>query len=381
MIDWYLIEKSLSGKLTVTEQQELTAWLRQSFSHQQLYEKIQNKKEYFLTDVQYKKWRKHFAKKLIHLSRHSWKYRLLKAGSIAAAVLLLIAGIYWSYQPQSSPPVKYVAYHTPDRTNVHLITAGGETIPLTALSPEDTLKIDGVIIAKQKKKKLAYLPQDTLFTVSPLNSVVVPRGAEFQLTLSDHTQVWLNADSKIDFPVAFNGSQREVTLRGEAYFKVSPDTEKPFIVHCDGMDIRVLGTEFNINTRKKTNLQTTLVKGEVAVTSDSCHTLILKPGEMSETNGLTGEINSRNVNIRRYTAWQQGEYFFENASIEEILQELALWYDVVIEYQDEQVKQEKFSGCLLREETISSLLHKIEQTTYVRFTLQQNRIITSYGKR
>jgi len=190
--------------------------------------------------------------------------------------------------------------------------------------------------------------------------------------------VWLNSDSRFTYPVTFTGKYREVQLDGEAYFQVSRNEARPFRVHTQGMDVVVLGTEFNVNTRRPEQVQTTLVKGKVGVETVSEKPVLLQPGEMASTNVLTGRTRKEQVDVERFVAWRYGAYCFEDATMEKILTELGLWYDVEIEYRNEQLRRERFSGYLLRGESITSILHKIEQTTYVHFTVAGNRIIVKY---
>ena len=168
-----------------------------------------------------------------------------------------------------------------------------------------------------------------------------------------------------------------LTVAG-CYFEVTHHENKPFIVHTAGMKVKVLGTEFNMNTRNTAGIQTTLVKGKVVVEGEHFTAVVLNPGELATADIKTGKVDIVPVNVRKYIAWRYGEYFFEEATMEEILNELSLWYDVEIVYRQEQLRKEKFSGCLRRSESIVSLLNKIEQTTYVHFSVEPNRIIVNY---
>ena len=167
-------------------------------------------------------------------------------------------------------------------------------------------------------------------------------------------------------------------LHGEAYFEVRQDKSKPFIVRTGQLKVMVLGTEFNVNTRIPDHVRTTLVGGKVQVAFGEADPCILRPGEMASTDLFSGKTTVEQVNIQKYIAWRHGRFCFEGATIEEIMQELALWYDLRVEYADERVKQEKFSGYLPRGESVMSILRKIEQTSYVHFTMIQNRIIVGY---
>ena len=210
-----------------------------------------------------------------------------------------------------------------------------------------------------ENKQLFYAADQGGEKISRMNRLDVPQGAEYHLVLSDGTRVWMNARSRLVYPVAF-GDTREVELEGEAYFEVTRDENRPFIVHAGQVAVKVLGTEFNVNTCRKQKVQTVLVKGSV------------RPGELAETVGT--QIRVTQVNVRKYTAWREGVFYFEEAELEEIMTELADWYCVQAVFTDQTVRTRKFSGVLERSETIENVLKKIERTTSVHFTIQQGII-------
>ena len=207
---------------------------------------------------------------------------------------------------------------------------------------------------------------------------VASEGNVEEIVLPDGTKVWLNQSAVLKYPREFSDKERNVYLEGEAYFEVSHDTRKPFIVHTGELTVTVLGTEFNVNTRIPTHVRTTLVEGKVQVTFKEGIPYILTPGEMASTDVFSGQTTVEQVNIQKYIAWRHGRFCFEEATIEEIMQELSLWYDLQVEYQNQKVKQEKFSGYLPRGESVMSILQKIEQTSYVHFKRVQNKIIVGY---
>ena len=167
----------------------------------------------------------------------------------------------------------------------------------------------------------------------------------------------------------FVGKERRVWLEGEAYFEVTKDAAKPFIVEVNGMEIKVYGTQFNVNTRRDDQMQTTLVEGSVSV----------KPKGLAEVrlvfNKLVGRVTVREVDVLSYVAWQRGNYYFENKSIGEILDELSLWYDIQVFFMNNEVSNERFSGYLPRYEEIDELLSLIEKTSHVRFEIKGRVIV------
>jgi len=153
---------------------------------------------------------------------------------------------------------------------------------------------------------------------------------------------------------------------------VTRDENRPFIVHAGQVAVKVLGTEFNVNTCRKQKVQTVLVKGSVQVENGGKREVVLRPGELAETVGT--QIRVTQVNVRKYTAWREGVFYFEEAELEEIMTELADWYCVQAVFTDQTVRTRKFSGVLERSETIENVLKKIERTTSVHFTIQQGII-------
>ena len=240
----------------------------------------------------------------------------------------------------------------------------------------DTLEIDGQAVIRNATG-LVYAPQDSCADDScrRMNEMYVPRGAEFNLVLSDGSHVWLNSDSRLRYPSVFRGDVREVEVSGEVFFEVARDERSPFVVKVEGLEVVVLGTKFNVNTRVAERIQTTLVEGQVAVNLPAGQSVVLEPGEMASANVVSGEVRSEQVNVQKYVAWRYGRFCFEEATMEEIMRELALWYDVEVEYRNGALKSERFTGSLPRSESIMEILKKIEQTTYVHFHVAGNRII------
>lgn len=380
MIDWWIIEKSLDKKLTLQEKQLFDEWLAETPEHQLLYDRIKCAGNVNDEARESDRWRQAFREKLNMRKRQANRRMFWRLSQIAAVLFLFLGGGYWWFSRETEQhPVVESVYREPNRSMVRLMTATGEVLNLSSPDLSDTLKIDGVRIAKNQGT-LIYdkNPGKPPVGESVCNKIEVPRGAEYSLILSDGTRIWLNSDTRLSYPVSFEKSVREVELHGEAYFEVSRDETKPFIVRTGQLAVTVLGTEFNVNTRIPAHVRTALVKGKVEVVFGEGDSYILNPGEMASTDLLSGRTSVGRVNIQKYIAWRHGRFCFEEATVEEIMQELSLWYDVQAEYRDERVKQEKFSGYLLRGESVMSILRKIEQTSYIHFTMVQNRIIVGY---
>ena len=173
----------------------------------------------------------------------------------------------------------------------------------------------------------------------------------------------------------FSGNERRVYLEGEAYFEVAKNVTKPFIVEANGMEVKVYGTKFNLNTRRVDQMHTTLVEGSVSVKPRGQSEVMLKPNQQAIFNKLSGRVSVRDVDVMPYVAWHQGNYYFENKSMGEILDELSLWYDIQVFFMNPEMKNERFSGYLPRYEQIDGLLSLIEKTSHVRFEIKGRVIV------
>ncbi len=207
----------------------------------------------------------------------------------------------------------------------------------------------------------------------PLMSLTTPNGGTYQVTLSDGTKVWLNSASILRYPMNFSGSQREVELEGEAFFEVAPK-KVPFFVKTREQVVEVLGTQFNITGYPdEAEVRTTLVEGSVrVVNSVSNAAKQLSPGKQSIVRGRRMEI--RDVETEPYIAWKKGYFAFPDEHISRVMNTIARWYDIEVEYQGD-MTHKYFGGTLSRFEDFETLLQTIELTGSVRFKIEGRRVI------
>ena len=158
------------------------------------------------------------------------------------------------------------------------------------------------------------------------NTIVVPRGAEYEMCLADGTRIWLNSESRLTYPVCFNGKERRVEMQGEICFQVARDEQKPFVVKTGETAVTVLGTLFNVEAYPENGqVVTTLVEGKVRVEHQGDqYTLIPNRQAIVEQEVLT----VKEVVARDYVSWVNGYFHFTEASLGEIMVKLARWYDV-----------------------------------------------------
>ncbi|APY11831.1 hypothetical protein BWZ22_11555 [Seonamhaeicola sp. S2-3] len=211
------------------------------------------------------------------------------------------------------------------------------------------------------------------------NYLTIPRGGQYFVKLSDGTQVWLNSDSKLKYPVQFvDGETRVVELLyGEAYFDVSPSAEhrnSKFKVFTGDHEIEVLGTEFNINAYKdESEIYTTLVEGKVSVNSGILHKQLI-PGEQSKYNKIDKAIKVSKTDVYNEVSWKRGTFSFKGKPIKDIMNVLSRWYDFEVYFENESLKKKTFGGVFSKDQRIEDILMMFENTNKISFEISGKTI-------
>lgn len=300
----------------------------------------------------------------------------------AAAVLtLFIAGTIYYYTRQTSmeqlaAQSGIAPKHTivPGSNKATLLLANGNTITLND-EHEGTLAQQGnTQVIKLNSGQLAFQSGNgkDAGNMAALNTLSTPHGGQYQISLADGTVVWMNAASKLIFPTSFNGKDRTVKLIGEAYFEIAPNEHQPFILNVNNMQIKVLGTHFNVKAyNDEPMVKTTLLQGMVKVAANDKEVL-LKPGQQAKMNN-SGEMNVVVVNVDDVVAWKNGTFSFNDVTIEEVMLQIARWYDVEIIY-PEGIPQGLFRGEIDKASDITTVL-KILEVSGVRFNVEGRKIL------
>lgn len=158
-------------------------------------------------------------------------------------------------------------------------------------------------------------------------SLTAPFGSVLETRLPDGSQVWLNANSSLEYPAVFAGKERRVSLSGEGYFEVSADTEHPFIVRAGDIDVKATGTAFNVNAYSGCPYGVTLLEGYVDVTAGSNRHFEMSPGEHLRISGTSSELTQMTDNQKRYS-WKDGILMFDNDRLNDVLTRLSQIYPV-----------------------------------------------------
>lgn len=307
------------------------------------------------------------------------KYSYLK---IAAAIFILLGSgtfMYIRHEYNRNEHYKGIDLSDirPGTRQALLITHDGQKIELDK-NIRQTIEENGTKL-QVDTTGLQYQANEHITTKTIRNTLIVPRGGEFALTLSDGTKVWLNSDSRLTYPVNFNDSTREVSISGEAYFSVR-HSDVPFIVKTDRGEITVLGTEFNVNNYPNNReAVTTLVSGKIAYLAPDGEEFILNPDEQI-TIQENGQKETRKVDTRYATSWRNGMFLFQEMRLEDIMKRLERWYNIHVTYSDESVKELHFSGDLSRFKDIGTFLEMFEKSSDVKIKVKEKNIIISNNK-
>lgn len=204
------------------------------------------------------------------------------------------------------------------------------------------------------------------------NILSTPANATAEVTLSDGSVVTVNAGSRLVYPQKFNGNTREVEVQGEAYFKVRHDAKHPFIVHANGISTKVLGTEFNVRSYSKNDTHVTLLQGSVLVSAPKMQKRIV-PGEDASFNGSSLAVHS--VDTEEFTAWKDGEFYFDNETLLDIAKEIGKWYNVSVIFQSPAKMQTRLFFAAPRDGGIEELLEVLNSLNKAKFTYHNGQVV------
>jgi len=208
---------------------------------------------------------------------------------------------------------------------------------------------------------------------------IAPKGSVSQMVLPDNTMVYLNSGSEIKYSIEGVNKQREIFLKGEAWFQVEENKQKPFVVHTSIYDVNVLGTEFNVKAYPEDDqITTTLEKGSIRITSTDnfkiLNNQVLKPGEQLVYNKQNNVIRLREVNTKQFTAWKENKLIFINLSLNELFVLLERKYGVDIEVKDKSILDLHYDGTL-KDETIEEIMEILQESLLVHFKIENQKII------
>lgn len=316
------------------------------------------------------------------------RMRLWRNFAAAIILLILLSGAgYFYFHKQPSPRQTIATVHPPSSKGdlspggkrARLTLADGSTIILDSSQNGTIGQQGGTNIQKLTSGQVSYNGTRPNALIKVLyNDITTPRGGTYQITLADGTRVWLNAATDLRFPTSFPGQNREVTLKGEAYFEVAKNADQPFLVHTDKQTIRVLGTHFNINAYPDESVsRTTLIEGSVKVTSSRSPNkgTVLSPGQQA-TLQPSGRISvNLHPDIEQVTGWKEGLFVFHSTDFKTILRLISRWYDADIVYNGK--NNPVFTGQLSKQLPVSKVFALLSMTNEIHYTIEGNKILVS----
>lgn len=327
-------------------------------------------------------------KKLQFYMQPKQKFRLWTVISSAAAVLV-IAGVtmlYFSNQEKVRQLASAVQTDVAPGGNKAVLTlADGKEITLTDAGNGTVAEQSGIAITKTKDGQLIYHVVQSKQSLSVeraredvYNTISTPAGGQYQIILPDGTKVWLNALSSLKYSINLGkGKQRNVALKGEGYFEVAHDNQRPFLVKTDQQNVEVLGTNFNINNYHNEDVpSTTLLQGSVKVYNDK-YSRVIKPGQQAQFES-TGQIKVVPVNTELIVAWKNGVFSFKRAGVETVMRQIARWYNVEVIYEGE-VPDISFTGKIYRNVSLQEALKSIGYIG-VRYRVEHKKVVINPEK-
>ena len=373
------IQDYLSGSLDKQKKQDFREWL----------ESDGEAREFFREQVgQYQRIRwaarwerlddaKAFEQTMRRMRRHRVRVMIARYAAVIAVVLTTGFVTYqWQGVKESSLVVAVVS--TP---NVPVLTLdNGEQIRITSPNIEKLCASQNMDVQLLDSARLAYVPKaDSSVREVRYHTLTVPRGCEFNLVLADGSRVWLNAGSSLKYPDVFVGNKREVYLSGEAYFEVEHDEHAPFLVNTEEMNLRVLGTSFNIKAYSDDSaIVTTLVTGKIAQTYPGINREItLTPSRQSVFDRSSRKLETREVETREALAWRDGKIIANNERLEDIFRQLSRWYDFEVVYSQSSLKNTRFYLHSPRYADIRLILDNLQTTLGIHFSYLEKIIYVS----
>ena len=376
-----LIVKYLTNTISAAEMDTLTLWLDKAENTEVLRDNIEISYaiDYNMSDYDTEKTKNFVLRKIQRDKRKGYRLKFKNSHKYAAvALLFLFIGYFYhkNFNADELPKENiiqkegFITLELDDGT-LKIIAEDGSTLVKDK---------NGTLVGSQKGTRIAY---DTNAPVDKLiyNTLTVPYGKKFEIALSDGTMAFLNSGSSLRYPVQFlNEGDRKVFLSGEAFLEVTENVERPFIVNTGELNIRVLGTKFNVSTYPEDVFtEVVLVDGAVGLYEqsenyDADKSTFLSPGLKGSYNKAENSISTKPVITSVYTSWIDGELVFRNSTFENILKKMERHYNVTIINKNKGLANEQFNASFAKE-PIKRILDYFEVTYGIEYSIN-DKIIT-----
>jgi ferric-dicitrate binding protein FerR (iron transport regulator) len=293
--------------------------------------------------------------------------------SAAACILIAVISTVLLMQPQTPADKKAggnrqkIADILPGSSGAILTLTNGSQIVLDSMGDGPVAK-DGSAETVLHNGKLIYNVNNAGAEKVGYNIMTTPKGRQFRVALPDGTVVWLNAASSLQYPTAFIGDKREVSLKGEAYFEVAKNKTMPFVVHAkNNTVIEVLGTDFDVDAYdNNSTLDATLLTGSIKVNGT-----LLRPGQQAQVDNAVRVVDA--IDTGKVMAWKNGLFNFEGATLSQVMKQLERWYDIEVVYENG-IPDIVFGGEMTKNISLSGLLLILEKSD-IHYRLEGRKLI------
>ncbi len=362
------------GKAGQEQIDRLEDWLEECEANRQFYEKMKSRAYLEIGLEGYMRYNsREDWKKLREKAGHKRRIPMLRLLPYAAVVVLTIGIVgVWKYKNRvsDSRPVVQARAIEPGAPRALLILANGQKIDLELQGDSLCRQVQGENFVNDGKE-LAY-DGDAVCKEIQEHTLKIPQGGEYKLVLADGTRVWLNAESELVYPDAFPGDFRRVKLKGEAYFEVAKNPRQPFFVKIGDMEVKVLGTSFNVSAYPGARRQTTLVEGKVAIAWKQEQIEMLPGQQATET---PEGVKITRVKVANYVGWKERRFIYEDKLLSEVLEDLARWYDVEIFVTNDEIRNLHLTANLPKYENMDKVLEIVEYAACVKFGVKGRTVV------
>lgn len=387
-----LIVRLIEGKITEYEKSKLDLWISESKENKQLFEKWTNpafleKQMNSWDETQMEERWKNLRAEISEAQgfsefrgrrniRRVFRYAAIFIGILLFSYAVLNIGKREERRSIAEQPANQIV---PLGNVAQLVLGNGQIVNLGNNPGETITEKDGTTV-HNRNEMLEYVAPANKEIVHEVvyNTLMVPLGGEYKITLSDGTKVWLNAASSLKYPTHFEGKERKVILTGEGYFEVTHDKEKPFKVQTGSSTIRVLGTKFNVMSyADEAKEKIVLAEGSVLVEQEMNgikNEVMLKPGYGAIIEKRDGNIYTGKVNLDAELGWKDDLFVFDNETLSSIMKRMARWYNVSVKYEDNVDTSLHFTGRIRRFGDIRDVFHLISMTNRVKFEVNNREV-------
>lgn len=371
----YLVQRFFDNACTPEEKEELAAWINMSGNDEPLKALLQDAWQQYTPDVQMPDdMSQRLLTAMFREEAKPARIGYLRWAAAAAAVIIACIAGWWLLKPEvPAPQIVENTNIEPGSSGAVLTLSDGRTVVLDSLN-NGVIATQGNTSVTISNGQLVYDVKNAAGTIA-YNTMTTPRGRQFQLVLPDGTNVWLNAASSITYPTEFSGTERKVSVTGEAYFEVAKHASLPFRVSIDKNNtVEVLGTHFNINAYKDDErIRTTLLQGKVKVNQS-----VLQPGEQAIADAASGMSIDRSADLNQVMAWKNGIFNFNKASLEMVMKQLERWYNIEVQYAGKPPVM-KITGKMDRGLSLQDILVDFLSKWDVKYTMK-GRTVTVQGQ-